>query len=138
MADTTRVGTGTVVTMGTTNYNAEIIGISHADETVPVIDVSHMGTTGSRSKITGELIDHGSFDVEIHISPSKLDTMKTALGTIQAISIKFPLVTGETNNATAAGSGAITAHNYTIPLEDKIVGGFTVTWTGAVTYTDPS
>lgn len=132
-----RSGTGGTIVLGGSAYDVDILSISQGDETLPVFDTSHLGTAGSRTKGVGELIDHGSVDVEIHVDPDELDALKTAMAAgAQTVTITFPTITGETNGATASGSGAVTAHNYTVPLEDKIAGGYTITWLGAVTYAD--
>lgn len=131
------IGTGATLTLGTYTYSVDITNISQGAETIPVIDTTHLGTTGSRSKIVGKIIDHGSVDFDAHVDSSLLDAMKLALaGGSQTCTITFPLKSGQAAGATAAGSGALTSHNYTIPLEDKMVANFTLTWLGAVTYTD--
>ncbi len=42
------------------------------------------------------------------------------------------------SGATYAGSGAISSHNFSVPLEDKMVGNYTISWLGALTGTDSS
>lgn len=131
------IGTGATLTLGTYTYSVDITNVSQGAETIPVIDTTHLGTTGSRTKIVGKIIDHGSVDFDSHVDSALLDSMKTALaGGSQTCTITFPVKTGNTTGATASGSGALTSHNYTIPLEDKMVANFTLTWLGAVTYTD--
>lgn len=133
---TVRTGTGCTLTMGTTDYDAEILSISSGGVTIPVIDTSHLGTTTARTKMMGDLRDFGEMEVEIHLDPDKLDTMDTVLGLVQTMTFTFKTVTGETAGATMAGSGAVSAHNFDIPLEDKIAGNYTVSWLGDVTFTD--
>lgn len=133
-----RTGTGATLTLGTSTYTVEILSISQGDESMAVINTSHMGTTGSHTKIVGDLIDHGSVDFEAHLDPNLLDAMKTAMGVSQTCTITFNTEGAETVGAKAVGSGALTSHNYTIPLEDKMTVGYTLTWLGAVTYTDAS
>lgn len=133
-----RTGTGATLTLGTSTYPVEILSISQGDESVAVINASHLGTTGSHAKIFGDLIDHGSVDFEAHLDPNLLDSMKTALGVIQVCTITFNTEGAETVGAKASGNGGLTSHNYTIPNEDKMTVGYTLTWTGAVTYTDAS
>lgn len=122
--------------MGTTDYDVEILGVSQSGTTVPVVDKTHLGTTGARIKLMGDLKDWGTMEVEFHLDPDKLDTMKTALGLAQTMTLTFKTVTGETVGATYAGSGALSEHNFDIPLEDKIIGNYTLTWLGDVTATD--
>ena len=51
---TVRTGTGCSLTMGTTNYDVEILSFSSNGVTVPVVDTTHLGTTTARSKIMGD------------------------------------------------------------------------------------
>ena len=134
----TRTGTGCTLLMGTTDYDVEIISASSGGVSVPVIDTTHLGTSTARTKIMGDLIDFGTLEIEIHVDPDKLDTLKTVLGLAQTMTFTFKTVTGETAGATMVGSGALSAHNFDVPLEDKIVGNFTLSWLGDVTYTDAS
>jgi len=133
---TVRTGTGCTLAMGTTDYDVEILGISQSGTTVPVIDTTNLATTGARSKIMGDLKDWGTMEVEFHLDPDKLDTLKTAMGVAQTMTLTFKTVTGETVGSTYAGSGAVSEHNFDIPLEDKIIGNYTIAWLGDVTPSD--
>lgn len=133
-----RTGTGCSIAMGTTDYDVDITGFTGFSGNVEVIDKSHLGTTGARAKMCGDLKNWESLDADFHIDPDKLDTMKTALGLEQTITLTFKTVTGESTAATAAFTGALTQHNFSIPLEDKIVGNYTISILGDVTFTDAS
>lgn len=132
MAGTVDVGTGLTITFGTTSYAAEITGANFDGANVPVIDTSHMGTTGARTKRFGDLIDEGQVRVQIHFNPNAQPPM----GTEETVTITFPIPSGDTNGATAAGTGGITERGMEVPLEDKMVGEYTITWTDDVTWTD--
>ena len=133
-----RTGTGCTVTMGTTDYDVDITGITDVSGNVEVIDKTHLGTTGARSKMMGDLKNWESLNADFHLDPDKLDTMKTVLGLEQAMTLTFKTVTGETVGATATFTGALSSHNFSIPLEDKIVGNYTMSILGDVTFTDAS
>ena len=135
---TVRTGTGCSLAMGTTNYDVEILSANFSGQEVPVVDTSHLGTTGTRTKVMADLKEPGTLEVEFHVDPDKLDTLNTAIGLAQTMTFTFKKVSGEATAATLAGSGAISAHNFTIPLEDKCVGNYTISWLGAVTPTDAS
>jgi len=124
--------------MGTSDYDVEIIGSNFSGLEVPVVDTSHLGTTGTRTAIMGDLIAPGTLECEIHVDPDKLDLLHTAIGTAQTMTFTFKTVTGESSGATYAGSGAISSHNFSVPLEDKMVGNYTISWLGALTGTDSS
>jgi hypothetical protein len=130
-----KIGTGLTISFSTATYAANITNFSQGDESVPVIDTTHMGTSGSRTKTTGELIDHGSFDVDIELDYNLLGNMKSSLGTSQTVTVNFPLSSGTTGTPQASGTAAMTSHNYTLPLEDRCIANYTVTWLDAVTFT---
>ena len=124
------IGTGTTVAFATsTTFDAQVTGLKIGGEEVPVIDVSHMGTTGTRAKMFGDLKEAVTVDVDMHYDPS--ETIPT--GTSQTITITFPVPTGLTNGATLAGTGAIVSHSGDVPLEDKMTGSYKIQFTGAVT-----
>lgn len=127
MAD---IGTG--ITIGFSGgFTAEILKISSSGVEVPVIDTSHHGTTGSRTKMVADLIDEGDIDVELQFDPDTLPPLKIT----QTVTITFPVPAGLTNGATLVGSGAITKRDWEVPHEDKMTGKYTMTWLGAVTPT---
>lgn len=122
------IGTGLTLTWNSTAIPFEMLGLSGSEE-VPIIDVTHLGSTTSRAKIAGELIDEGSFDIECHLTVDQLGNMRA--GSTGTVSISVPWGASSTN---VTGGAVIQSRNYTIPLEDKMVAGFTMTWTGPVTY----
>jgi hypothetical protein len=124
------VGTGTTVAFGTsTTFDAHVTGLSINGEEMAVIDISHMGTTGTRAKMLGDLKENVTVDVDMHYDPS--ETIPTGVG--QTITITFPIYSGQTNGATLAGTGVIVSHSGSIPLEDKMTGSYKIQFTGAVT-----
>ena len=123
-------GTGTTIAFGTsTSFDAQVTGLKINGEEVPVIDVSHMGTTGTRSKMFGDLKENVTVDVDMHYDPS--ETIPT--GVSQTITLTFPIPSGSTNGATLAGTGAVVSHSADVPLEDKMTGSYKIQFTGAVT-----
>lgn len=134
MADA-RIGTGTTLTMGTTDIAMEIVSISQGDMSTPSVDVTHLSST-TREFIPGDLADFGELTMEANIDPDLLDSFKTAIGLDQTMTLTFPTITGETSGATMAGSGFVTGGSFNVPLEDKLSGSFTMKWSGDVTFTD--
>src|SRR5690606_42042152 len=99
------VGTGATITLGTSTYDVNIESISQGDSSVPVIDTTHLGTTGARTKICGELIDWASIDVTAQLDAALLESMNTALGVRQPVTAAFPPNSGERPGAAAALTG---------------------------------
>ena len=106
------VGTGTTAVFGTSSFAMNVTNVSGGDMTRAVIDSTHMGTTGERTKIFGDLFDPGSIELELALDPEDQPP------------ITFP------STATLAGTGATTAWSWNSPLEDKMTATMTFTWDG--------
>lgn len=122
------VGTGLSMTWNSTAFPMELLGLSGGEET-SIIDVSHMGSTTNRAKIAGDLIDNGSIDIELHLAVDQLSTIRA--GSTGTVAITLPW--GATTKQITGGM-VVQSRNYTVPFEDKMTCGYTLTWTGAVTY----
>lgn len=132
MAD---VGTGTTIVFGTSSFAAEVLQINGENVSRAVIDTSHMGTTGARTKMPGDLHDEGEVTMNIAFNPNNEIPVDAA---VETITITFPVPSGDSNGATAAGSGFISGYSWTDPLEDKMTADITITWADDVTWTDSS
>jgi hypothetical protein len=121
------VGTGTTIAFGTSAFVAHLLSVNGSDITRPVIDSTHMETTGERTKIFGDLFDAGSVECEIAFDPDLQPPIGAA---VETITITFPVPTGMATGATLIGTGACTAWSWTDPLEDKMTATLTVTWDG--------
>ncbi len=118
------VGTGTGVSLvfssGIT-YTGQALSFKIDGEEIPVIDVSHMGTTGYRKKIFGSLIEPPTLDVEINYEASGPAPVSGTPGTL---TITWP------DNSTLTGTGAIIKRNSEHKLEEKMVGNYTFQFDG--------
>ena len=124
------VGTGSSITFGTsTSFDMQITGIKVNGEEVPLIDITHMGTTGTRELMLGDLKGNVSLDVDINYDSS--ETIPT--GVKQTITLTTPVPAGMTNGATLAGTGAIVSHSGDIQLEDKMTGSYKIQYLSGVT-----
>jgi len=132
MAD---VGTGVTILFATSAYAGVVLGISAGDAERPVIDTTHAGTTVSRTKMPGDLLDEGEITVDIEFDP---DTPPPMTSAAETVTITFPVPAGLTNGATAVGSGFISKKNWEVPVEEKMVGSYVLTWAGTVAWTDAS
>jgi len=117
------VGTGLAITWNSTALEMEVLGLSADGESVPIIDGSHMGSSTCRTKYPGDLRDEGSFDVEMHLSPPKMATMRA--GSTGSVVVTVPWGAGSTS---ITGGAIVESRNYTIPFEDKMLCGFTLVW----------
>lgn len=64
------LGDGTTLTAGTSAWAPVKVSIDAPAITRPVIDTTHLGTTGTRTKIVGKLMDSDPMSVEIQFDPA--------------------------------------------------------------------
>lgn len=122
----TDVGTGTTIGFGTSSFTAEITNVGLDGITRPSIDTSHMSST-ERTFIPGDLVDHGSVQVDINFDP---DDQPPIAGAAETVTITFP------SGATLVGSAFCTDWSAAVPLEEKMTASFTLKWADEPTWTD--
>lgn len=134
MAGTVDVGTGTTITHGTTSYAIEILNVD-GEVSRAVVDTTHMGTTGARTKRVSDLYDPGSITVRAHLNPDEEAPYYSAEETV---TVTFPVPSGLTNGATVAATGAVSRFSWSSPLEDKMTCTYTVTFMDDLTWANAS
>jgi hypothetical protein len=107
MADT---GNGATVTFtdldgsSSTTAVGSVRSINLGEQSIPVIDTSHLGTTNFLTSIPGDLKEPGEISMEVLFDQDTVGI--PSLGTVEDIIITFPIVTsGQTTNATYTASG---------------------------------
>ena len=127
MADT---GYGiTLAGATTTNFFAEIIGVTLPDQTREKIDTSHTATaSGRKTYIPSDLIDGGELEVEINFNPATTIPVAAAAET-------WTLTFGDTGATTWAFSGFIISAGGEAPLEDRMTATITLAISGPITVT---
>jgi hypothetical protein len=127
-AGDTDIGTGTTIEFSTmlTTSVGEILSISWAGIERAAIDVSHMGTTGGRLFIPGDLYDPGEITAEMHLDSTNAPLIT---GATAAVTITFP----DAHDWSAAAF--MTGFEFTDPLEDKMTATATFKPTGSITFT---
>ncbi len=104
-------GLGATLTLGTTGSVGVIRSLTLPELTLNDIDTSHLGTTGQRTYIGGDLVEGGEIVAEV-----LFDTLVNALesfGVSETVTITFPIsVNGNTTNATLAGTGYIKGQKF--------------------------
>lgn len=129
---TVDTGTGTTITFGTSSsFTPKIRSIKINGEEVAVIDTTHLGTTGSRTAMLGDLKGLVTLEVEHDYNPS----LTYPTGVSETITVTMPIPAGGTTGATLYGTGSLTNHNADIPLEDKMTASFTISFLAGVTRT---
>ncbi len=132
MADSAQ---GTTITFGTSSYSAQVTSVSRTGNTRTALKTSHLGTTGAHTYIPSDLIEEGQLDVEIIYDP---DLPPPLSAVAETITLTFPVPSGLTNGATHSGTGFLIEKNYELPLDDLMVGGYTIQWGDDVTQADAS
>ena len=135
MATAVDVGTGSTLTFGTSAFEADILledfDFSGFDR--PVIDITHMGSTGSREYMLGDLYDTPTLNATVQWNPDEEAPSTAAAETITAT---FPIPAGKASGATMAGSGAVVSWGATIPVEDKMTASLTIRYLNDITWAD--
>lgn len=122
MAD---VATGATITFGTTGFSLQIRSFSIDGIEIPKLDVTHLGTTGYRSFIFGDLKNPGDITMQCWFDP----TWDPTLGTSETITITWP------DSTTWAFTGAITKYSVNAEEEAVMTADVTVSIAGAITVT---
>lgn len=127
MADT---GNGTTISFGTSGFTADFTEIDAGEQTRPSIDDSHLGTTDQETAIPGDLYNPGEITGIFHWDQSA-STFPPIDGAAETVTITYPLLSGETVNATYAGTGFVTRAKGPVARNNELMmGEITVKWDG--------
>jgi hypothetical protein len=122
----TDIGTGT--TIGFSSFTMELLSVSWTGIERAAIDTSHMGTTGGRTFIPGDLYDPGEIVADVHLNTTDNPEIGGAAATL---TLTFPAV--GTNAADAwTASAFMTGFEFTDPLEDKMTAVATFKCSGSI------
>jgi len=126
-ADTPLGGTMTLGTQGG-SYNFVVIGMP--EETVAVIDVSHLATTNFREKIAGDLKDASV--VTIRVQFVGIDGLPSIAATAETITLTYP--NNDSTAAKYAGTGFLSRRKFPDmdigAVDDIMVAEFDVVFNG--------
>jgi len=126
MAD---IGTGTVVTFGTSSWSPQSVEVDPVSFSRPALDTTHLGTTTARTYMAGDLYDGGEMTMRGHFDPAaSLPPIDQAAETI---TIDFSGAGAGTFEY--SGTGFMTAFDATAVEENVMSFTATIKWTGAIT-----
>ena len=91
------VGIGTTIAFATSAFTANITNVDSGDITRNVVDKTHLGTTGSREKMPGDLVDEGDVTFQFQFDP---DAQPPIAAAAETITITFPIPAGKSTGAT--------------------------------------
>lgn len=114
-SDTVDTGLGATVTFS--GLSAPVISIEFGDQSIDMLDSSHLGTTTFVEKVVGDLIDAGTVTIETLFDTS--DTPITT-GTLASLTLTWPLRGGESSKATLVGTAAVTSQSFPSLVRNEI------------------
>lgn len=115
------------------SWAPEVVDIALPTLVAEEIDTSHLGTSGSRTKIAGALTNVETASLTINTDPADQPTVG---GANETITITFPLLTGETVAASLAFSGFVSNFEPgSLTSNAKMEGTATLTVSGDWTFT---
>jgi hypothetical protein len=114
-ADAVDTGLGATVTFS--GLSAPVVSIDMGDQTIEMLDSSHLGTTSFVEKVVGDLIDAGTITIE-----TLFDTPDTPLttGTLQTLTVTWPQRGGESAAATLVGTAAVTSQSFPSLVRNEV------------------
>lgn len=128
-------GTGTTVTFGTSSITANVTAISDTGVSREAIETTHLGTTGGRTYIPGDIYEPGEITLSVQFDPDKnieVDILRVA----ETVTITYPLASGQSTASAHASSGFITSYgNVEVAGEALMSAEIVVKKTGALTTT---
>lgn len=116
-------GHGATLTFGTSAYAFNWTSIDSGEKSRPPIETTHLGTTGERTFMPGDLDDAGELTVPFQWD-NTLDEITTTT-TAETITVTYP------GGATLAGTGLITrVKRPNLQTGEVSMGEITVKWDG--------
>ena len=122
----TDIGTGSTLTFA--NFTQELLSLAWSGIERPAIDISHMGTTGGRIFLNGDLYDPGELVAEVHLKSNEAPPI-TATAT--TLTVTFPGV-GTDAGDTWTASAFMLNFEFSDPLEDKMTATATFKCSGSI------
>lgn len=121
--------TGNGATLTRSGFTVDIRSISIGNQTIDLLDISILSTTGFAEKIAADLADAGSFTVEYLFDATDADV--TLGGAAASTTITFPVVGGSGTAATLAGTAICTDKKYPDLMNNELqMGSAVFTWDG--------
>lgn len=101
-------GHGATVTFGTTSWSGKLRGIpTNLTRTRPVVNISHLGTSGEQETMPGDLTELGEVELEVLFEASV--GLPAFASSAETITITYPLqpTGGAVTAANEAGTGYV-------------------------------
>lgn len=124
-----KIGTGSTITFST-GFFAEILSINWSGIEREAIETTHMGSTGWKQFLPGNLVDPGELEVEMFFAP---ETPPPITGAIETMTVTMPSA-GAGGTSTWAGSAFMTEFEFEDPVEDVMKATATLKITSTITF----
>ena len=131
------IGTGASCVFGTSGIALNWTSIDLGEQSLDIIPTDHLGTTGVKTIMPGDLINAGEVTLECQWDNENGPVVSS---TAETLTITFPQSASNTTSAaTYAGTGVVSKVKYpTLGVEELQTGSLTFTWDGITdaAYTD--
>lgn len=113
-------GHGATATLSSSAYSFNWTSLDLGEETLEPVDTTHLGTSGYRTSIPGDLKSPGQVTM-----PHQFDAeaAQIVLGTVETLTITFPQESGQSAAATLVGTGFFLRHKRPNLQTDTIQDG---------------
>ena len=121
------IATGTTVTFGTSSFSAELLSISGPSLSRESVDMSHMGTTGGKPFLPGDLYDGGEVTLELAFNPATALIISSAKETVT-------IAWADSSTTSWSFDAFCTGYEPTAPLEGRSTASLTLKVSGTPNY----
>ena len=123
------LGTGTILLFN--NITMHLTSVSMSGISRESIETTHLGSTPTKTFISGDLYDPGSIECEFQLDTTAPVTTMAIATIMGAVSSSWSIAVGSL--ATWSGSNAFaTDFSWNLPLEELATGSFTLKVTGDI------
>lgn len=139
MANNADTGAGTTIAFGTTGFTAYFTEVDSGEQSRPALEDTYLAST-KKTFMPGDLEDPGVLSGSFYWNQS-FTTFPATTTTPETVTVTFPLKSGESTNATLAGTGIVTRVKGPVArVGNLMMGSITVQWDGKTgpTYTKGS
>lgn len=127
------VGTGTTLGLSNSSWTADIESINWSGIGRESVGTSHLGTSGGRTFIPGDLYDPGDVEFVFHYDP---DDRPPFDGVAETWTITYPIPSGGSSGAIHAATGFVTSFTPgQAEVDGLIVASITVKFSGSISFT---
>jgi hypothetical protein len=123
-------GNSATIVFGTSGFSAKYHEIGGCEQEIPKIIDSHLGTVGYDTSQPGDLKDPGEVDCEFQWAAVGASS-QVPLGTVEVITITYPLTGAQSHGATLAGTGYVRKRKSSaLKNNELLMGSYTLCWDG--------